>query len=385
MSDVVKLSDRKKQRAAKRTSVRAAGKFGASYTRWLWFPRVPIGKLSLIAGLPDDGKSLIGIDLAARVSSGRPMPLAAIGKLPQCGVWIHSSEDDPGDTIAPRLEAAGADLDRVMLTTDGDISLPEDLDAVEELVITYELRLIVIDPIESIISPELDAHSSKDVRTALNPLVALATRHGVAVVGIRHFNKDIRTTNAKVRGTGSLAYTALARSELMVGRHPDDEVVRVMAGIKNNIAPRFGAITFEIEPVATSVVLLNDEFAAFNPPGQPGDKVLFPRIKWGGVSEVKASDILRGQASEGKLEGRASKSRDAERLILAALGERDGSRVAGEVIELGEDIGISDRTMKQAAANLVQQGKMQRDKTVAEPGKGGGGEWIWKLIVEEGV
>jgi hypothetical protein len=41
---------------------------------WLWPGRIPLGKLTLIAGDPGEGKSLLTADLAARVSTGSQFP-----------------------------------------------------------------------------------------------------------------------------------------------------------------------------------------------------------------------------------------------------------------------------------------------------------------------
>jgi putative DNA primase/helicase len=301
------------------------------------------------------------------------------------GAWIHSSEDDPSDTIRPRLEVAGADLDRVLVTTEGSLELPEDIEAMEELVIAHDVRLIVIDPLESIISSELDAHSSKDVRQALDPLVALAIRRRVAVVGVRHLNKDVRTTNARVRGTGSLAYTAIARSEMLCGQHPEDETLRVLARVKSNIAVAYPAISYSIEAVETSIELDYGPDAAFNP---PGDRIVMPRVSWGQACEIKASEVLRGQAQEGKAakdegEGRrvGPKTGEAEELIKAMLQEAGGSRAAGEIIARAADDGIPERTVQRAAMNLIQCEILSRNKTIVDPAGGGaGGVWVWTLI-----
>ncbi|HLK10047.1 MAG TPA: AAA family ATPase [Candidatus Binatia bacterium] len=78
---------------------------------WLWKDRIPCGKLTLLEGDPDDGKSTVAYDVAARVSAGRAMPLDNTPRDP-AGVIILSAEDGLADTIRPRLEAADADLDR---------------------------------------------------------------------------------------------------------------------------------------------------------------------------------------------------------------------------------------------------------------------------------
>jgi AAA domain len=83
--------------------------------RWLWPGRIPLGKLTILDGDPGLGKSLITLDLIARITTGRGMPdeldtvLRELAWEPH-GAVLLSAEDGLGDTIAPRLLAAGADL-----------------------------------------------------------------------------------------------------------------------------------------------------------------------------------------------------------------------------------------------------------------------------------
>jgi hypothetical protein len=83
---------------------------------WLWPGRVAIGKQTLIAGEAGLGKSQIGIAMAAAVTTGGPWPCNE-GHAPHGNVIILSAEDDPADTIVPRLLAAGADPQRVQIIT----------------------------------------------------------------------------------------------------------------------------------------------------------------------------------------------------------------------------------------------------------------------------
>ncbi|MBE0430084.1 MAG: AAA family ATPase [Thermoleophilia bacterium] len=114
---------------------------------WLWDGRVPFGKLSILDGDPGQGKSTIALDVAARLSRGHAMPDGSGGGEP-AGVVILSSEDGAGDTIRPRLEAAGADLGRIKgLDTCPDDDgghppvLPGDLHWIEEAIKSVDAKL----------------------------------------------------------------------------------------------------------------------------------------------------------------------------------------------------------------------------------------------------
>src|SRR5436305_13768242 len=81
--------------------------------RWLWGPYLPRGKLALLDGDPGVGKSLITVDLAARLSRGGPLPDGTPAGRPHLTLLL-SAEDGAAATTRPRGEAAGAGLDRVV-------------------------------------------------------------------------------------------------------------------------------------------------------------------------------------------------------------------------------------------------------------------------------
>src|SRR5262250_3136858 len=81
---------------------------------WLWPGRLALGKLAMLDGDPGLGKSLLALDLCSRLSTGRPMPDGSPG--PGVGnALVVNAEDGPHDTTRPRLEALGADLERVFI------------------------------------------------------------------------------------------------------------------------------------------------------------------------------------------------------------------------------------------------------------------------------
>lgn len=82
---------------------------------WLWPGRIPLGKLSLLAGDPGLGKSIVTLDMTARVSRSLPWPDVSLLEQPIASVVLFNAEDDLADTIAPRLDKAGADGSRVFV------------------------------------------------------------------------------------------------------------------------------------------------------------------------------------------------------------------------------------------------------------------------------
>jgi hypothetical protein len=150
---------------------------------WLWPGRIPLGRITLLVGRPGEGKSFLTIDVAARVTTGTPWPDGT--DCPQGSVILISAEDDPADTIRPRLDAHYADVRRVHLLSavrrvddDGEyerlISLA-DVDAIEAALVRLpDCRLIVVDPIGSFLGGRTDAHRDNEVRSVLAPIAVLA-------------------------------------------------------------------------------------------------------------------------------------------------------------------------------------------------------------------
>jgi hypothetical protein len=81
---------------------------------WFWPGRLALGKLAILDDDPGLGKSLVTLDLCARLSTGRPLPDGRPG--PGVGnALVLNGEDGADDTIRPRLQALGADLERVFM------------------------------------------------------------------------------------------------------------------------------------------------------------------------------------------------------------------------------------------------------------------------------
>ncbi len=223
---------------------------------WLWPEKIARGKVSMIAGDPGLGKSLITIALASAVSTGARWPVGG-GNAPQGSVIMLSDEDALDDTIRPRLDAADADCAKIHAikmvqetTKDGEIvsrsfSLAKDIerlaDVLEEL---GDCVLLVIDPISAYLDGT-DSHRNADVRALLSPLSGLAERFNVAIVTVTHLNKG--SGNAIYRATGSLAFVAAARSVLAVTKDQDEQSRRLVLPMKNNLGKDCTGMAYKIE------------------------------------------------------------------------------------------------------------------------------------------
>jgi len=234
---------------------------------WLWQKRIPLGKLTILAGDPGLGKSLICLDIAARVSSAKDWPDGSVCDSDAGGVVLLTAEDGLADTVKPRLIAAGANDSMIcaiksVTAKDKDgtykrmLDLKRDVDRVERAIQTIgNCRLVIIDPISAYLG-DTDSHNNSSVRAVLAPLADLAERRRVAILAVTHLNKG--EGRAMYRATGSVAFTATARAFWAVG--PDKENPpdgRSFAPGKNNLAKMPGGLNYSI--VGVKIVDLEDE------------------------------------------------------------------------------------------------------------------------------
>lgn len=302
--------------------------------RWAWPDYFAFGKLGLISGDPGDGKSLLTIDLAARWSSGAPMPDTTNGSGPFPVIMI-SAEDDADDTLKPRLIAAGADLEKVHLvvhgvTPDVPFSFAE-LDTIADLVRRLGARAVIFDPLMAFLPDAVDSKSDHSVRRALQPLKNLASRTGAAVVLVRHLNKASEQ-KALYRGGGSIAFTGAVRTEFVVIR-AEDGVGRLLCPIKNNLAPLAPTLGYRIDAAHGR-----------------------PFVAWTGPVEISAQtamDRADKHTEPGDVD-EVDSQRYARRLerefLLAFLA--DGPHSWAEIMAVAREQSFSEASMRRARADL---------------------------------
>jgi putative DNA primase/helicase len=234
-----------------------AADYPAEGVRWLWPGRIPLGKVTLLAGDPGNGKSLLTIDIASRVTRGaawpdeQQNPPSALPLPPSSkpgSVLILSVEDDLSDTIRPRLDAAGADPKRVFILKNID-DLRHDMDKLRDAVeAAPDCRLIVIDSINAFVGPG-DSHFHTIVRRVFRPLVELAAEYNLAVLAVSHFRKSEGA--AITRAAGSMGFVAASRAVWTVSRDNSQPGRHLMLPMKNNFVADSTGLAFRIESVTT--------------------------------------------------------------------------------------------------------------------------------------
>jgi hypothetical protein len=295
---------------------------------WLWPGRLALGKLAILDGDPDLGKSLLTLDLCARLSTGRNFPDGQSSGDPTNSV-ILSGEDNAEDTIRPRIEALGGDPERVFVVRLNDTGswrpfrIPRNLDALDAALERMTARLLVIDPIVAFLDRGAHFRDDQSVRRALSPLAALAERRQCVVQMVRHLNK-FGASRSLYRGGGSIGIVAACRSAWLAARDPNDPQRRVLAQVKNNLAAPQPSLVYEVQR----------------------SKDAPPTLTWHGTSELTADQLLAAAARLDPL-GPRQRARD---FLLEFL--RDGPRPAREFWPIAQRHGLAKRTLTRARRDL---------------------------------
>lgn len=276
---------------------RSAADITTRRTEWLWPGHLPAGAFVLLNGRQGDGKGTIGADWAARLTTGTPMPDGYRGEVINCAVL--SLEDDTERTVVPRLKSAGCDLKRVSILdgiddVDGDgipirrpWRMPGDLSALSEFITENEIGFLILDPVAYMIGGA-DGNAYSEIGSILTSLGQVAGLTGCTILGVRHLRKS-SSSDARDAGIGSVAWTAVARVEFIVGRDPQDESgrLRVLAQSKNNLAPESPSFAYVIEQ---------------------DDELEVGRVRWVGTSGLSArhltSELDGPEAQSDRVEAR---------------------------------------------------------------------------------
>jgi KaiC/GvpD/RAD55 family RecA-like ATPase len=311
---------------------------------WLWDKRIPKGKLTMFDGDPDVGKSVVTMDLAARVSVGRTFPDGA--RCEPGNVLIVNVEDAKDDTIVPRLKAHGADLERItiidgMPTEDGVVllNLPEDVPSLKATVEHYKATLIIIDPVLTMLAG--DANKDQDARKALTPLRDMAEETGVTIVAVRHLNKNV-SLSAIQRGGGNMGLIGVARAGAFFAHHPDEDRLRVMAPHKSNLAEKQPSLQYKVVGWAI------DENVG--------------RVEWCGVTEHDANSLATDNLSPHE----RTRLDEAKDFLYEEL--KDAPMWARAIYRDANDAGIAKRTLETAKSVM----RIRSEKVGTEG-------WMWSL------
>jgi putative DNA primase/helicase len=265
-------------------------------------------------------------------------------------VLMLTNEDILASTIVPRLNVAGADLDRIsfiQMVRDGDgavslLTLGKDLDALEDAIKTEQPALVVIDGLVGYLGPDVKSHNDADVRRVLSPFAALLARTGTAGLGLMHPPKV--TTNLHYYAGGSVAFTAVPRVVLGIAPDPDDDgdnPRRFLVKLKGNLYGRVPTLAYRITAENDAAV---------------------PRIEWEPEPvTVNICDVFSPPPESPEDRGNR---RQCEAWLERTLAE--GPKPAQEMEKAADAAGFKPRTLRRARERVCDSFK-------------DGIRWVWFL------
>lgn len=289
----------------------------AEEVQWLWYPYIPFGKLTILQGDPGCGKTMVALDLVARLSSGTPMPFTDKIFKP-IDIIYQTAEDGPEDTIKPRLIAAGADCSRIVLIEEKGSPVSFGDSRLEEAIKATQAKLLILDPLSAFIGNDVNLNHAIDVRKAFRPLYEMADRTKCAVLIISHTNK-MKGISSLYRTNGSIDVAGAVRSILAVGKRKNEKTERILVQVKNNL-----------EQVGPSLVY-----------------ELTDHIEWKEQSEISADDLFIEFITPAE---RATKKAKAKEELIELLMEKDQPQAY--IKEHFEKMNISFRTVQEAQKEL---------------------------------
>ena len=299
--------------------------------RWLWYPYIPYGKCTILQGDPGCGKTMLALNLAARLSNGYGMPFASAEPEEPIHILYQTSEDGIGDTIKPRLIAAGANCNNIRVINEENHPLHFDDERIEKAIVSENAKLLILDPLSAYIGENVNLNQAIDVRSAFRKIYAVAQRTKCAVLIVSHMNKA-NGISALYRTNGSIDICGAVRSILTVCEDREEKDKRYLVPVKSNLAEKGDAIIFRLSD----------------------------HIEWLESRAVTADELLSSFGSS-----RDTKQGQAEEEMLALLSEED--KPAYEIYQHFEKLGISKRTVENAKKSLGV--KSHRKSKV----------WMWSL------
>ncbi len=297
---------------------------------WLVTDYIPKGQITVLAGDGGSGKTTIWCSIAAAVSSGGPCFLNQDNPFAkEClpgRVLFFSSEDSAEYTLKGRLRRSGAKLENVLSLDLADERFPEikfNAPLLEELIKEYRPELVIFDPLQSYVPPDIQMGQRNAMRACLNPLIGLGEKYGTTFIIIVHTNKQVGLWGRK-RIADSADIWDIARSVLIAGEANDG--LRYISQEKSNYGPQAQTVLFRLDS---------------------------GKIEFEGYTDKKDKDYVTAATAATY---QAPAREDAKAFILDYL--KDGEKETADLDGMMKAQGISGRTLERAKADLKKDGKI---------------------------
>ncbi len=279
--------------------------------KWLWYPYIPLGKITIMQGNSGIGKTMLALNIAAILSKGDKLPGDTIDRQP-ISIIYNTAEDGLGDTIKPRLLAAGADCTLINTINERINTITMTDERLENSVIETRAKLLILDPIQAYLGSNIDMNKANEIRPIFAHLGRVAEDNECAVMLIGHQGKNQMYTELQSL-LGSTDQVAAARSVLTVTQNPNDKSLSMISHTKSSLAQKGKSISFSISSEG--------------------------RIAWGDF--VKTEIVV---------EEKISKTEAAKDFLKNLLS--NGPRPQNEIMVAAKEAEIAERTLNKAKAEL---------------------------------
>lgn len=353
----------KKDKAVRRGHVTWASTIQIEPVRWAWYGHVPSGELILFGGREGTGKSSFCAWITAQITQGT---LDGDDYGTPRRVLYVGTEDSWAHTIAPRLIAAGANLDlvgRFDVDIDGETDvaiLPDDLGEFRRAIEENDVAAVILDPLMDLLSMSLDSHKERDVREALRPLVTIAHDTGAAFLSLVHFSKGQGDVASLITGSG--AFKNVARVVFAFATDtttPDGE--RVMQQVKNSLGElKDTPVGYRIISATVQGKDCTVETSRFEFTGQTSTRSVHEIIETNRKPATNENDIPEA----------------AQWLRAYLLETPDRTAPSADIWRDGQNDGFSKDQLKRAKDRIP--GYTVAARRVSDSNSGSG-RWIWEM------
>lgn len=290
-----------------------ASKIPRRPVEYIWKEHVPYGMMTIVAGAPGKGKSTFALKVAADVSHEEP-------------VIVSSYEEPAAESIVPKLEAAGADLDNVDIVR---YRFPGGLKKLADQVNHEGVRLLIMDTASD--NTNASIYHVRDIRTAFEGLIDLCDETDLAVLMVSHTVKkiDLRADPLNAIGGSQGGLAAMVRCAYLFGFSPHDIDERILVQLKCNVDYDRPALKFNMDV---------HEF---------DDSMTAPYLMDAGKANVNAYQVFgaQPQPDPAKLEN------TAEWMVNYML-EAGGSLLMSNVVKEGNKQGFTSRMIRRVADHI---------------------------------
>lgn len=295
--------------------------------KWLWYPYIPLGKITIMQGNSGIGKTMLALNIAAALSKGEPLP-GDIEPREPINIIYNTAEDGLGDTIKPRLRSAGANLTHINNINERANTVTMTDERLEKSVCELAAKLLILDPIQAYLGTNVDMNKANEVRPIFAKLGRVAEDNECAVVLIGHQGKNQMYSELQSL-LGSTDQVAAARSVLTVTKHPNDKMLSLINHTKSSLSAKGKSLSFYIDDNG--------------------------KIVWGDfIESAMKSD-----------EERTTKTDTAKQLLQDFL--TNGAMPQADIVAGAFEQGISKRTLDRAKSELGIKSYLTDKK------------WFWRL------